>query len=128
MRGLNYFPETSAPAGLPHETARDQTLLGVAGGVEGYHPLAIGGDLATTEKKTSNPSALAVVQKLGADYVVRAVCRFKTANEEFWETILDQALDLPRGIRARRVCLDATSERFFASRQRNRLAGRWWSW
>ena len=88
------------------------------------HPLAIGGDLATTEKKTSNPSALAVTQKVGLDYIVRAVCRFKTASEQYWEAILDEALDLPRGLRVRRVCLDASNERFFASRQRNRLAGR----
>lgn len=88
------------------------------------HPIAIGGDLATTEKKTSNPSALAVVQKAGLDFIVRAVVRFKTSDEAAWEAILDDCLNLPRGLRVRRVCLDATNERFFASRQRSRLAGK----
>lgn len=88
------------------------------------HPLAIGGDLATTTKQKSNPSSLAVVQKVQLDYIVRAVVRFKTDNEQFWEQILDEALDLPRGLRPRRISLDATNERFFASRQRQRLAGR----
>lgn len=89
-----------------------------------FHPVALGFDVATTTKKKSNPSAIAVVQKVGLDFIVRAVCRWKTNDPAVSEAVLDEALDLPHGLRLRRVVIDATNERFFAANQRKRLRGR----
>lgn len=90
------------------------------------HPVAAGMDVATTEQKTSNPSAIAVVQKVALDYIVRAIVKFKTSDPAIMEAVLDELLDLPRGLRLRKLCIDASNERFFAARQKTRLAGRVW--
>jgi phage FluMu gp28-like protein len=85
--------------------------------------IAIGGDIGTTTKAKSNPSCIAVVEQTGMDYWVRALVRFKTTDGDVYEALLREALKLPSGMRARRVCLDATSEKFFAVGQQKRLAG-----
>ncbi len=78
-----------------YEAAHAQTKRSVAARVEasanGSSSHRDLWDLATTETKTSNPSAIAVVQNVGLDYIVRAVCRFMTNNEGVWEAILDEA-------------------------------------
>lgn len=86
-------------------------------------PIAIGIDPATTTKAKSNPTGMAVTQRVGLDYVVRAVVRFKTDKPEVTEAVLNYALDLPNGLRARRVVILATNERFFAAAVRSKLAG-----
>ncbi len=89
-------------------------------------PIAIGGDLAPAEKKTSSPSAIAVVQRVNLDQVVRVVCRFKTSNEETCEAIVDGALNLPRGLRPQMVPLDLTNERSLPrANARGSPAARW---
>lgn len=88
------------------------------------HPLAAGLDVATTTKRKSNPSALAIVQKVAGDFIVRAVARWKTGDPRATAAVLDELLALPHGLRLRRLVIDATSERFFAAEQRARLAGR----
>lgn len=89
------------------------------------HPVAIGYDVATTTKKLSNPSAAAVVQKIGVDFAVRAVCKWKTSDPAVSEAIIDDALfGLPHGLRIRRLCIDATNEKFFAADQKKRLSGK----
>ncbi|MCE0497853.1 MAG: hypothetical protein LV481_07910 [Methylacidiphilales bacterium] len=91
--------------------------------------IAIGFDPATTEKKMSNPSALAVVEQVGTVFYARLVLVFKTSDPAASRAMLREALDLghdPHGQarRARRVCIDATNERFFASGLKQELAGR----
>ena len=90
----------------------------------GDGPIAIGVDPATTTKKLSNPTSIAVTQRVGLDYFVRAVIRFKTSDPAVTRAFIDLAITLPDNKRARRVVIAATSERFFATDERSRLAGR----
>ena len=90
----------------------------------GQGALGYGVDLATTTKRMSNPSALAVVEKVGLDFVVRLAVRWKTDKPAVTRAVIERALDLPRDRRARRLCIDATSERFFATDLQSKLAGR----
>jgi hypothetical protein len=85
--------------------------------------IAIGFDPATTEKKMSNPSALAVVEQVGGVFFARLVLVFKTGDPAASRALLREALDLGPGRRARRVCIDATNERFFATGLKQELAG-----
>lgn len=86
--------------------------------------VGIGIDVATTAKKTSNPTGLALVQEVGADYFARLVLRFKTQDSGVIYAILEELLDLPHGLRVRKVCVDATNERFFAADLRKDFAGK----
>ena len=45
-------------------------------------PVGIGLDPGTTTKKTSNPTGLALIQQVGADYIARLVVRFKTSDPD----------------------------------------------
>jgi hypothetical protein len=90
----------------------------------GDGPIAVGVDPATTTKKLSNPTGLVVTQREGLDYVVRAAIRFKTNDPAVTRAFIDRAIDLPNNKRVRRVVILATSERFFATDERSRLAGR----
>ena len=96
----------------------------------GDGPVAVGWDLATTEKAKSNPSAIAVVEGDGLRVIVRLVLRFKSADP-------DRAMALVREViracvrsrlgqsvlKPRRLAVDATNERFFAARVRKDFAG-----
>lgn len=86
-------------------------------------PVGIGLDLGTTENKKSNPSALCIMQQDEPDYVAAVVSRWKTRDPDVMRQVLRQAIDLPHGLMARRLCVDATSERFWAAdlRQEFRL-------
>ncbi len=90
----------------------------------GQGKLGYGLDLATTANKKSNPSALVVVEGVGVDYVVRALVRWKTNNPAVTRAMVFRALDLPLDRRGRRLCIDATSERFFATDLHAALVGR----
>lgn len=83
--------------------------------------LGLGLDVATTEKETSNPSALALVEAVNLDYVVRLILRWKTSNPEVTIGILNSVLMRLAPRRARRLCVDATSEKFFAAEVKRRL-------
>lgn len=83
-------------------------------------PTAIGIDLATTERATSNPTAVAVVERHGVEFIVRLVVAWKTkdpalATERI--TAMAEAVRARRGLPnpPRRICIDATSERYFAA-------------
>src|SRR5262245_11397454 len=84
---------------------------------------AIGHDVATTAKKKSNPNGIALLQQVGLDYIVRLVLRFKTQDPAVTEAVIREMLDLPHGLRVRKVCVDATNERFYAANLRAKLAG-----
>jgi hypothetical protein len=90
----------------------------------GDGPIAVGVDPATTTKKLSNPTSIVVTQGEGLDYIVRAAIRFKTNDPAVTRAFIDRAIDLPNNKRVRRVVILATSERFFATDERSRLAGR----
>ncbi len=90
----------------------------------GDGPIAVGIDPATTTKKLSNPTSIAVAQKDGLDYFIRAVIRFKTADPAITRAFLDRAITLPGNRRVRRIVIAATGERFFASDLRSKFAGK----
>jgi hypothetical protein len=92
-------------------------------GLLGGGRIAIGFDPATTEKRMSNPSALAVLEQVGRVFFARLVLVFKTSDPAASRALLREALDLGPGRRARRVCIDATNERFFAAGLKQELAG-----
>jgi len=87
--------------------------------------IGLGWDIATTERQTSNPSALALVEKAGPDYLARLILVWKTANQELALQRVRSVIELvhtrPRGGRARRLCLDATNERYYFGQVRTTL-------
>lgn len=86
-----------------------------------HSAIGLGLDVATTEKQTSNPSALAVVERTGREYFARLVLRWKTADPAVTEAILTTLLMRLAPRRPRRLCIDATSERFFAAALKRQL-------
>lgn len=83
--------------------------------------VGIGVDLATTEKATSNPTALAVIERRGVEFSVRLVVTWKTKDPAIAQERIHRVVDAVRGADgtcsrpARRVCVDATNERYFAA-------------
>ncbi len=87
-------------------------------------PIAFGVDPATTENQTSNPTGFACVQKVGLDYIVRLACRWKTNDPDIARALIKQAVtNLPHGLKPRRLVVDASNERYFASDLRKFLRG-----
>lgn len=86
-----------------------------------HSAIGLGLDVATTEKQTSNPSALAVVERTGREYFARLIVRWKTADPAVTQAILTTLLMRLAPRRARRLCIDATSERFFAAELKRKL-------
>jgi len=87
--------------------------------------LGAGLDVATTERATSNPSALAIVEEVGLMYFVRLLMRWKTADPEVTKALI-RLVARSLALRRRRLvklCADATNERFFATDLRSDLAG-----
>jgi hypothetical protein len=77
--------------------------------------VAIGIDPATTEKEKSNPTGVAIVEKVLDDFILRLALRFKSADPEIVKAVLHELCNLGHGRKPKRLCVDATSERFFAA-------------
>ena len=80
-------------------------------------PIGLGVDLATTQKEDSNPTAFSIAERHGVEFIVRAIVAWKTkdpaiAKERFRRLIQTVRA---RGTPARRLCIDATNERYFAT-------------
>lgn len=92
--------------------------------IVGDGPLALGCDLGTTTGKTSNPTAIALVERDGLDNAVRLAARWKTDKPEVTTGVLVMlcAELVRRGKRLRVVNLDASNERFFAAEVRKALS------
>jgi len=87
-------------------------------------PIAFGLDPATTEKATSNPTGFACVQKVGNDCIVRLAARWKTSDPEVARSIIRAHLTgLPHNLRPRRLVVDASNEKYFATDLRTHLRG-----
>lgn len=88
--------------------------------------IGAGLDVATTTKKKSNPSAFAVTQQIGLTYFARLTIRLKTGDGDVLHELIDMTrLGLySRGLKIRRLCIDATSERFFAASLQKKLRGK----
>lgn len=85
----------------------------------------LGWDLATTTKKTSNPSSVTVLEERGVEKIARAIIIWKTADpaiamERMRQIVLAVAARREGGP-ARRLCVDATGERYFAASVRTAL-------
>jgi hypothetical protein len=83
-------------------------------------PLAVGYDVATTDKGKSNPSGITVMQQVGKLSVSRLVVTWKTAEPEVARQVISCVLDDidSRGLRVRRLVIDASSEKYFAADMR----------
>ncbi len=109
---------------------RDQCLFGEDDFVPAWRrhlgtgKIAIGFDIATTENAMSNPSSVAVVEQLGRTFYVRLLLAFKTNDPEVSRSMIREALDLGENRKARRLCIDATNERFFATDLKTEFAGK----
>jgi hypothetical protein len=77
----------------------------------------IGWDLATTTKGLSNPTAVAVLEQQGNEFILRAVFVWKTAEPEI---AMERVRAIVRTVRsrnagpARKLCIDGQNERYFA--------------
>lgn len=91
----------------------------------GRGALALGVDLGTTTGKTSNPTALALVEAHGMERLVRLAARWKTDKPDVTKGVLVMlCAELVRRRKALRVVrIDSSNERFFAADCRTALAG-----
>jgi hypothetical protein len=93
----------------------------------GNGPVGMGVDLATTTKETSNPTSAVLVERRGVDLIARAILTWKTSDPALaMERITNLAKavgERKEGGRVRRVCVDATNERYFAADVRKAMAG-----
>ncbi len=84
-------------------------------------------DIATTEKKTSNPTSVSVVQRKGVDLITRAIFTWKSCDDEIQleriRRILVAIRSRPSGRKAVALFQDGTNERLFAKRVWRELRG-----
>ena len=82
-------------------------------------PVGLGWDLATTEKETSNPSSFTVMEREGVELRGVLTVTWKTSDPALAadraRRIVQTVNGRAEGGRARRLCVDATNERFFAT-------------
>ena len=117
------------------KAARPNKIVNVAGilpadwllAVDRTSPiLSLGLDVGTTVKKTSNPSVLSLGQKVGFEHRFPLIVRYKSKDPAVTIAIIEAILDglATLGLRVRRLCIDATSEKYFAIAVRKHFAGR----
>lgn len=82
-------------------------------------PVTLGFDVATTERESSNPSALAVIERTDTGHAVRLLFRWKTDDPKVSTAYLREFVST---LRVRRLCVDATNEKFFAQSLRDELS------
>lgn len=85
----------------------------------GAGQVGIGLDLATTEKQTSNPTAITIIEREGIELIATLTCVWKTRDpalaKDRIRRIVQAVADRPKGGRARGLGIDSTSERYFAA-------------
>ena len=86
--------------------------------------IGLGWDLATTERERSNPSAVAVVERLSDGFVVRSLMVWKLGQPALARGRVRALIEqiTRRGVRPRRLCVDASNERYFAAEVRAELS------
>lgn len=89
-------------------------------------PLALGYDVATSEKGTSNPSSVTVMQRDGRLCLTRLIVTWKTREPAVARAVITAVLDdiAAAGHKPRRLCIDASSEKFYAADMRTFLRAR----
>jgi hypothetical protein len=76
--------------------------------------LGIGHDVATTDKKTSNPSSLTVTEQIGTMHFQRLVVRWKTPDPDYAKDLIESVLKAAPRHQLRSLCIDASSEKYHA--------------
>jgi hypothetical protein len=89
-----------------------------------YPKVSVGFDVATTTKKKSNPSSLAVLQQVERMMFARLVLRWKAKDPAIAVALMTQILDALHGKFALRCAIDATNEKFFAIDFKKKFSGR----
>lgn len=88
--------------------------------------VGIGFDVATTTGELSNPSSVTVSERIGSESFHRLVCVWKEKKpqiaRERLKAIIDVVANRPEGGAARRLCIDASNERYFAEETADILA------
>jgi hypothetical protein len=104
-----------------------ERALGWLAGHVGDGEIGLGFDVATTTRGTSNPSSLTVTERRGVEYrqVLNVLWkeRHAKAARERLRRVIECVKGRKAGGPARRLCIDATSERYFADETRQELAG-----
>ena len=90
----------------------------------GGGPLTLGNDVATTDKKSSNPSAFTVMEKLNGLYWERLVVRFKSTDPEVSYAVISSILDARPEREWRCLNIDASSEKYHAKNVQRKFRGR----
>lgn len=92
----------------------------------GCGPVGVGFDPATTTRETSNPSSITVTEQIGGERCARLVVLWKERKPQIVRERLRQLFlairSRTQGGPARRFCLAATSERYFAEETADLLA------
>ncbi|HEX4085909.1 MAG TPA: hypothetical protein VHY22_13430 [Chthoniobacteraceae bacterium] len=93
----------------------------------GSGPVGGGWDLATTTKATSNPSSFSIVEGRGVEKIFRGIINWKTADPDVALERATKAVQMvaarKEGGPMRRLCIDATNERYFAKTAKKELSG-----
>lgn len=110
-RGHNQCAFVYVDGDQDFRSALSQLRANVKGGICG-----IGFDVATTTGDTSNPSSVTITEKISAEKFQRLVVLWKERKPAVVLERLKQIVRLLRdtGCSPRRLCIDATSERYFA--------------
>jgi hypothetical protein len=114
-------------AGLSAYKAKLRTLIPAEWVLRvGDGKVGIGYDQATTEGEKSNPASITVTERVGSMFVERLVIRFKAEHYLVRMAVLELIIDdlASRGIRAKALVIDATSERAGAQQCADQFAGR----
>ena len=81
-----------------------------------FRRIGAGYDVATTTNKVSNPGCIALCQPCNDIFYMRLVLLFKTREPKVvFEVFRHIARNLPHGLKIGKLCIDATSEKFFAT-------------
>lgn len=110
--------------GKAHALRQLQELLEEALKLTGHGTLTLGHDIATTEKKMSNPSSLVMMERVGMDYPGRLSVWWKTADPDISLALLEQAVLQIRAAdrRPRNLNVDSSNELYHAQRIKKALS------
>ncbi len=90
-------------------------------------PVGVGLDVATTARSSSHPSSVTVTEKRGHEHVQVLVALWKERKPQVARERLRQILEAvgsrASGGRARRLCINASNERYFAQETADLFAG-----
>lgn len=93
----------------------------------GDGPVGIGFDVATTTNDVSNPSVVTLTERLGVEKAQRLVLVWKEKDPKVARARLRQIIQTvkmrEKGGPARRLCIDATNEVYFARETAQELSG-----